>query len=60
MPHRRPLGAVSIVALLLPLTALASSPSYAAGETCDGKPATIVIGAGSSPQEFGTPGTTSW
>jgi Ca2+-binding RTX toxin-like protein len=50
------LGTVAAAALVVPLTAVAPPTSYAAGETCDGLPATIVISSAPDPEEFGTTG----
>jgi Ca2+-binding RTX toxin-like protein len=43
-------------ALATPLIVLANSTAYATGETCDGKPATIVISSEPDLEEFGTAG----
>lgn len=47
---------VAATLLALPLTTFAPATSYAAGETCDGKPATIVISSEPDAAEFGTAG----
>jgi Ca2+-binding RTX toxin-like protein len=57
MTMSRILRLTAATALLAgPLVASVPGTSYAAGETCDGKPATIVISAEPDPEEFGTPG----